>query len=536
MRRINTPDGLYHNADVLAGVQGTVVDADALNAIQEEIIAVITDAGMELDPSSKTQLRDAIAAITGAGVEWGAIKHKPEEFPSTIPLVDGLSDALGLLAPKSSPVLTGTPKAPTAQPGTSTDQIASTAFVSAGLANKADEDHHHEIGDVDGLQDALDAKASTLDLNGKVSKAGDTMTGKLTVKSGRPAVELNKLASGGEAYIAGFTNGAARWSAIFGDSGAESGADAGSDFQLQSYNDAGALKGAVLKFSRKTGDAIFSASILCNGFIGSNQAATVVYANAGTVYLRPSGGNSTAGQWTADAGGLLSGGSPGTAVRGFQKYGISTFSATSNSNTDPGIGGSYSAWAGDRTPALQVDAQNTSSAYMVWRVTKWGERHLAAMDVYYNGGNMRVDLHCGVQQTHWWESNGNFTATGKVIAIGGFDTSDIHEKRDVRAAQVTRGLSLRCAKAFKQWFWKANGESDRGLIAQWLRRHAPHLVVEYVKAGTGKRGDRKVKRLAINKSALALECSMDNALAIEELINSNRALQRRIDRLEQKTK
>ena len=39
-----------------------------------------------------------------------------------------------LLAPKSSPVLTGVPQAPTAAPGTNTDQIASTAFVSQSIA------------------------------------------------------------------------------------------------------------------------------------------------------------------------------------------------------------------------------------------------------------------------------------------------------------------------------------------------------------------------------------------------------------------
>ncbi len=48
--------------------------------------------------------------------------------------VSGLSSALGLLAPLSSPSLTGTPTTPTAAPGTNTTQIASTAFVESATA------------------------------------------------------------------------------------------------------------------------------------------------------------------------------------------------------------------------------------------------------------------------------------------------------------------------------------------------------------------------------------------------------------------
>lgn len=42
--------------------------------------------------------------------------------------------AVGSLAPKASPALTGTPTAPTAAPGTNTTQISTTAFVTAAIA------------------------------------------------------------------------------------------------------------------------------------------------------------------------------------------------------------------------------------------------------------------------------------------------------------------------------------------------------------------------------------------------------------------
>ena len=48
--------------------------------------------------------------------------------------VDGLQSALDLKAPLSSPALTGTPTAPTASFGTSTTQLATTAFVQAALS------------------------------------------------------------------------------------------------------------------------------------------------------------------------------------------------------------------------------------------------------------------------------------------------------------------------------------------------------------------------------------------------------------------
>lgn len=84
MQRINTPDNLYHDADPLNGVAGTVVTATALNAIQEEIVSVITAAGIPLNPASNSQLYDAIMAITGGGsIAWGAITGKPSTYPPT---------------------------------------------------------------------------------------------------------------------------------------------------------------------------------------------------------------------------------------------------------------------------------------------------------------------------------------------------------------------------------------------------------------------------------------------------------------------
>lgn len=54
------------------------------------------------------------------------------EFVST-----GLATGLATKAPLASPALTGTPTAPTASAGTSSTQIASTAFVNTAVSNSA---------------------------------------------------------------------------------------------------------------------------------------------------------------------------------------------------------------------------------------------------------------------------------------------------------------------------------------------------------------------------------------------------------------
>ena len=54
--------GYFRRPSVLAGDQGTIVTADFLNDVQENIVQVILDAGLALAKGTGTKLRDAIAA------------------------------------------------------------------------------------------------------------------------------------------------------------------------------------------------------------------------------------------------------------------------------------------------------------------------------------------------------------------------------------------------------------------------------------------------------------------------------------------
>ena len=76
------------------------------------------------------------------------------------PISTATQNALDLKAPLTSPALNGTPTSPTAVAGTNTNQIASTAFVTTAVSTKANTSHTHIIGDVTGLQSALDLKAN----------------------------------------------------------------------------------------------------------------------------------------------------------------------------------------------------------------------------------------------------------------------------------------------------------------------------------------------------------------------------------------
>lgn len=64
------------------------------------------------------------------------------------PISTATQNALNLKAPLASPALTGIPTAPTAAQGTSTTQLATTAFVTTGLAGKAAATHNHAITDL----------------------------------------------------------------------------------------------------------------------------------------------------------------------------------------------------------------------------------------------------------------------------------------------------------------------------------------------------------------------------------------------------
>ncbi|GAP66254.1 hypothetical protein MBSD_n1558 [Mizugakiibacter sediminis] len=154
MRRIDTPDGLYHDFDPQSGEAGTIVKAAPMNAIQEEIIAVITGAGLTLDPNANNQLWQAIQAITGGGVAWGAITGKPEtatRWPTWLEVTGKPATFTPTAHTHDWADLINVPVYATRWPAW-TD-------VTSKPATFPPDAHTHAIANVNGLQAALDAKA-----------------------------------------------------------------------------------------------------------------------------------------------------------------------------------------------------------------------------------------------------------------------------------------------------------------------------------------------------------------------------------------
>jgi Chaperone of endosialidase len=78
-------------------------------------------------------------------------------------------------------------------------------------------------------------------------------------------------AGGTNRYAAGQTNGSNRWQLNVGDSTAETGSNAGSNFSLISYTDAGAPLTTAMQIQRQTGTTIF------NGIVVSAMATNPVF-------------------------------------------------------------------------------------------------------------------------------------------------------------------------------------------------------------------------------------------------------------------
>jgi hypothetical protein len=135
------------------------------------------------------------------------------------------------------------------------------------------------LDNVDNTSDAnkpvSTAQATALAL--KVAKAGDTMTGDLTITKSQPRVFLDKTSATEIAGVAGRLNGVGRWSLQLGNNVAESGGNTGSDFSLVRQNDAGGVIDTPLSINRATGTASFSSpASFSAGFvsIGSSRFFT----------------------------------------------------------------------------------------------------------------------------------------------------------------------------------------------------------------------------------------------------------------------
>lgn len=194
--------------------------------------------------------------------------------------------------------------------------------------------------------------------------------------------------------------------------------------------------------------------------------------------------------------------------------------------------GMYRQWSfnGTMTSSAVVNPFSASSTFVLSLSGSFGGG-LRLVDGSYDIGLYSVNgaLQFGFGQGGGAQSaQASISSGGAIVANGGYQVgSDRRLKKGIKRRSVQRGLALKIAKIFSEWTLKSNGMRDVGVIAQTLERIAPHYVRDGIKTGRMKKA-----YLSIDKAGLALEASMDNALAIEEIRALNAQLLKRITKLE----
>jgi uncharacterized protein (DUF4213/DUF364 family) len=151
----------------------SVVDGDIvgvgwskIDKTESSLADLVTRSASDLSSGTLPDARFPATLPASSGVNLTAL---------TLANVAGLAAALALLAPLASPVLTGVPTAPTADPGEDTDQLATTAFVAA-------------------LSDALTSATDVL-LAVKANLASPALTGTPTAPTATPGTDTTQLAT-----------------------------------------------------------------------------------------------------------------------------------------------------------------------------------------------------------------------------------------------------------------------------------------------------------------------------------------------------
>lgn len=106
--------------------------------------------------------------------------------------------------------------------------------------------------------------------------SGGTMSGNLqiTTTTTSPAVVMNSPA-GQQNLLEGERGGNLRWSVVLGDSTAESGSNAGSDFEIYRYADTGAVLDSPLHITRATGRVYITNEFTMLGPVDLDAAMTI---------------------------------------------------------------------------------------------------------------------------------------------------------------------------------------------------------------------------------------------------------------------
>ena len=211
-----------------------------------------------------------------------------------------------------------------------------------------------------------------------VNVPGDTMTGDLAIDKANPTLLLKKI-SGGQAVIQGATGSNARWSVRLGNIEAETGSNAGSNFEIVSHTDAGAVVGSKLWINRANGDVSIANNLTTAGNISTTNGSITVgsatvnggnlfFGSGGTKYITFNGTNYQ----------FLSGGIYASAGAGY--FANSVYAGYSSAKT-----GTY-LFGNDGTKYLTCDG--TNYAFTSGNLTLAGHLTVNGGNIVATGGDM----------------------------------------------------------------------------------------------------------------------------------------------------
>ncbi|EJZ5653628.1 tail fiber domain-containing protein [Salmonella enterica] len=144
-------------------------------------------------------------------------------------------------------------------------------------------------------------------------------------------------------------------------------------------------------------------------------------------------------------------------------------------------GGGWDAWR-DRSAGILIDCPDSrNQAYSIWKATHWGIDHLAAMGVHAGGGQASVGMHLNSGAVFWWDSAGQFNASGNVNCNDVYIRSDSRLKINVE--NYEENATDKVNKLTVKTYDKVKSLKDRevvgheiGIIAQDLKEILPEAV------------------------------------------------------------
>jgi len=305
---------------------------------------------------------------------------------------------------------------------------------------------------------------------------------------------------GNDAAISGFNriDNKRRWRLVLGDSTAEAGSNAGSDFRIDAYSDADSQLTTPLLIARATGNATFAGNVTVKRATG-NVALAVDGpggSNVTELQIKKNGVN----RWLMRGGY----GADDLSIISADDAGGNRATPFTIRRSDGLVGiGPYIGSAGPASFFGNSEAQIN---------TYWGHIGVAFWGRSATGGSGAGNYAC---------SFNNYAGTQVgVIGISDYETvfaATSDERLKENATPFTRGREIIDALAVQEFDWKEGGGHAVGLMAQAAEPVIPQAVVK----GTGEPGE-----------AGFMPWSVDYSKCVPALIQALQDAMRRIDQLE----